>query len=429
MTESSESWTEKHRPDTFSKIQGNNQDVKALKDWVDNFTPGDQPQLLVGPPGVGKTTTAYVLSKHFGYPLVEINASDARGSEGIKEIAETISSHPVDADFYIVLVDEVDSQHHATNKTPLYDALDDPKNPVILTGNDEYSVPQTIRNKANTREFKLGKRSRKAKLKKIAKAEDVELSDADLEDLAERPGLRSAIHDLQLWAEQDVPPGADQREWELSEFDVVDKVLRGEKESGDMTPPDLIMWLDENLSREFRGVEAAVAYDTLARADKWLKRAQDEDYRYWKYAGELLEQTATQRITEPYDGYLKKDFPEWFRHSKPKVKGDSPEAKLFRALKGLEVVRDGSSKRISNEKAGYQMSGNFHYFCEEILPLLQDLPVEERLELAKSYRLDSQAIKALDLTKKQYESWANQDVPDERHQTEDEIVSESALSW
>lgn len=411
-----ESWVEKHRPDTFAKIQGNNKDIKQLKKWAENFTPGDQAQLLVGPPGVGKTTTAYVISKKLDYPLNQINASDSRGSEGIKDLADSMLSHPPDAEYQLILVDEVDSQHHATNKRPLYDALDDPKNPVILTANDEYSVPQTIRNKVKTREFKLGKRSRKAKLKKIAKEEDLEISDADLDDLADRPGLRSAIHDLQLWAEQDIPPGQDEREWDLGEFDVVDEILRGNMESGDMTPPDLIMWLDENLSREFRGVEAAVAYDTLARADKWLQRAQEEDYRYWKYAGELLEQTATQRVTEPYDGYIKKDFPEWFRHSKPKVDGGSPEAKLYRTLKG-------------HGEPQYRFSGNYRYFREKMLPILKDLPVEDRLELAKGYRLDSEAIKALGLTKNQYKSWSNQDVPDERHQTEDELIQEEALSW
>lgn len=413
---SDESWVEKHRPEHFGEIQGNNKDIRELKAWAEDFTPGDQGQLLVGPPGVGKTTTAKVISSKLGYPLVEINASDSRGSKGIKELAETIRSQPVDAEYYIILVDEVDSQHHATNKRPLYDALDDPKNPVMLTGNDEYSVPQAVRNRTKTREFKLQKRSRKAKLKDIAEAEDVELTDADLDDLADRPGLRSAIHDLQLWSEQDIPPGKDQREWELGEFDVVDKVLRGEKESGQMTPPDLIMWLDENLSREFRGVEAMTAYDTLARADKWLHRAQKEDYRYWKYAGELLEQTATQRVTEPYDGYLQKDFPEWFRHKADSHDDGSPEATLYRALKDYD-------------EPTFQFSGDYNYFRARILPILQDLPVEERLELAKANRLDTTAIKALNLTKKQYENWANQDVPDERQQTEDELMQEDALSW
>lgn len=416
VEKSSESWTEKHRPQTWSSFQGNNTSVGELREWIEDFTPGDKARLLVGPPGVGKTTFAKLAAGKYDIPLVQINASDSRKSDDIKDIAETIISSPPDDDYYLVFLDEVDSQSGRTNKRPLYDALDSPNNPVILTANDEYDVPQGIRNRVKTHEFKLQKRSRKAKLRDIAKAEELEITDDDLERLAERPGLRSAIHDLQLWAQQDIPPGEDEREWDLSEFDVVDNILRGKKESGNMKPPDLVMWLDENLSREFRGVEAVVAYDTLARADKWLKRAKKEDYRYWKYAGELAEQTATQRLTEPYDGYIEKDFPEWFRHSKPKPTSEKPEAILYRALKGYDDPT-------------FRFGGGFTYFTETLLPLLKDLEVEERLELARNYDLDTDAIKALDLTKKQYESSMNQDVPDKRKQDEDDLLGSDALSW
>ena len=38
--------------------------------------------LLSGPPGVGKTTTAYLVSKELGYDVVEMNASDTRSKVG-----------------------------------------------------------------------------------------------------------------------------------------------------------------------------------------------------------------------------------------------------------------------------------------------------------------------------------------------------------
>jgi len=411
-----ESWVEKYRPQHFGEIQGNTKAVKALKDWADDWQMGDQGQLIYGEPGTGKTSTAYVISQKLGYPLNQINASDSRSSERLKQIAQQIQSTPPDAKHQLVLIDEVDSQHHATNKRPLYEALKNPKNPVILTANDLYSVPSGIKNKVKQHEFKLQKRSRASKLKKICKAEGLEFTDEDIDDLAERPDLRSAINDLQNWAETGVPPGDDEREWTPSEFEVLDDILRGKKDSGQMNPKDLILWLDENVSMEYRGVEAAMAYEALSMADLWHARAQREDYRYWKYAGELAESVASLRLTEPYDGWMDKNFPEWFRHSQTKPTSKAPEAGIYRKMKKYE---DGV----------YQFAGDFTYFSRIVIPILEELPLEERLELALNYDLTGKEMQVIDVTKKQFKGWSEQDVPPERHKSETELNQTSAMEW
>jgi replication factor C large subunit len=415
---SEESWTEKYRPTVWSDLQGNNSHLDDLKRWCREWSEGDEAQLLVGTQGTGKTSTAYVISNKRDWPLNQINASDKRSSEDLEHMAASIQTTPPDAEHQLVLIDEVDSQSARTNKTPLYDALDNPKNPVIITANDEYDVPGGIKSRAEVREFKLQKRSRKAKLRDIAKEEGLweDMSDADLDDLADRPDLRSAIHDLQVWAEQDIPPGQDEREIDIGEFEVVDNILRGVKESGDMSPPDLVLWLDENIRKEFRGVEAMTAYDTLANADKWLHRAQKEDYRFWKYAGELAEQTANQRLTEPYDGWLDKDFPEWFRHKKPNPTGEKAKARLFRKLKDW----DGGS---------YRFAGGFPYFIHVLLPVLNELPVEDRMEMALHYNLEDDEVEALGISSERFSKWQQSDVPEERQESEQEIRQQDILEW
>jgi len=415
---SQESWVEKYRPTVWSDIQGNNSDIDDLKDWCRNFTPGDKPQLLVGTQGTGKTSTANVIANKMGWPMNQTNASDKRSSEDIARLAASIYTTPPDAEFQLVLIDEIDSQSSRTNKRPLYDALDSPNNPVIITANDEYDIPQGIKSRCKIREFKLSKASKAAKLKDIAEAEGIrdEMSDADLEDLSQRADLRSAIQDMQTWAKQDIPPGQDERDVEIGEFEVMDNIMRGVKESGQVSPPDLVMWLDENLRKEFRGVEALTAYDSLSRADKWLSRAQQEDYRFWKYAGELAEQTATQRVTEPYDGWMDKDFPEWFRHKQPNAHGEKPEARLYRKLKDWE----GGS---------FQFAGDYTHFLNVVLPILEDRPLDERRQMVLELSLDDGEMEALGVSPQRYKKWAQSDVPEDRQQNSAELQTTDVLDY
>jgi replication factor C large subunit len=54
--------------------------VKWLSGWVD----GSRPLLLIGPPGIGKTTLVHTLSQQFNYDLIELNASDNRNKIGLQ---------------------------------------------------------------------------------------------------------------------------------------------------------------------------------------------------------------------------------------------------------------------------------------------------------------------------------------------------------
>jgi len=63
--------------------------MKKIKDWLNNFkskTNNTKPALLIiGPPGIGKTTTAKCILNNFGYDTLEFNASDIRAQKNIRE--------------------------------------------------------------------------------------------------------------------------------------------------------------------------------------------------------------------------------------------------------------------------------------------------------------------------------------------------------
>lgn len=395
-------WVDEYRPEKLSDVQGNNQDLDEIANWADDWSPGDDPLLLVGPPGVGKTSTAEAVANRLDLQTVEVNASSARTTDDLKEIAAQIRS--VGADGHrLILIDEVDSWHHAADKQVLYDSLDAPGNPAVMTANDDYEVAGGLKSRARDFEFSLGVRSRKAKLREIAESEGVSLTDNDLSALADRSDLRSAINDLQAMAGTDTTPGSDTRTWETSEWDMLDAVLSGTPDIGDISPPDALMWLDECVSREYRGLEMAMAYESLAMADVQLGRAQDLGYGYWKHARALVEEVARIRQTEPYYddgvGYQSKGFPEWFRHSAPRYDGDTAEARLYRALK-------------KPDEAGFEFEGDFPMFLRTHLPILEGLGDEAKYRLIQRYRLDPQTYEALDVTESEYQDWLEVEAPE-----------------
>jgi len=81
-------WTEKHRPRSLNEIIGNEEAKLELVRWLRNWEEGksDFPGiLLVGPPGIGKTTAVHALANDFSYHVVELNASEYRTAEKIYE--------------------------------------------------------------------------------------------------------------------------------------------------------------------------------------------------------------------------------------------------------------------------------------------------------------------------------------------------------
>ena len=82
---------------------------------MEDGVPKNKAILLVGPPGVGKTTVARAIAQDMGWNVIELNASDARNAASIRKAATKGATHrslffnPEDNDKKtLILIDEVD---------------------------------------------------------------------------------------------------------------------------------------------------------------------------------------------------------------------------------------------------------------------------------------------------------------------------------
>lgn len=402
------SLTDKYRPSKLSDVQGHPTAIKKIKKWAKNWSEGDEALLLHGPAGTGKTSTVEALSNDMGWAVEEVNASSVRRQDDIKRLVQSIrtdSDEPI-----LFLIDECDSMD-GRSLSPLKKMLDSPPNPIIFTANEKWKVPNSIENNTTNHKFNLQNRSIKPVIRDIAEKEGIDISKQEIGKLATRQGLRDAINDLQEYAESEGSIDWDEREQDIGNFDAVDNILRGKKYSGEMTPPDLIDWLDENIYETMEGVEAMRAFQCLSEADKFVQRANDtQNYSWWKYAGSVAEEVANVRLTEPYD-WINKSYPASRRNKPPKSTYDNPEATLYREIKNSE---------------GYTGAFSFQEFRKDVLPILKNQSEEEIMNMVLTYSLSSDAMKALNITKTDYENWLSEEKDVEEPQSEiDEFDEET----
>jgi replication factor C large subunit len=109
--------------------------VKWLSGWVD----GSRPLLLIGPPGIGKTTLVHTLSQQFNYDLIELNASDNRNKIGLQNrIMPIFHNAGLFGRKMLLFLDEVDGisgREDTGGIDSLITIMKEPTIPVIMAAN------------------------------------------------------------------------------------------------------------------------------------------------------------------------------------------------------------------------------------------------------------------------------------------------------
>ncbi|MFQ5908083.1 MAG: replication factor C large subunit [Thermoplasmata archaeon] len=320
-------WAERHRPRSLKEVAGNPTAVRQLEAWANAWETGRPKKravVLVGDPGIGKTSAALALARDFGWGVIEMNASDKRNAMAVREVAtrgalyETFTDEGAflrrrDGGLKLIILDEADNLFGREDRGgigAIADTIRRTGQPIALVVNDYYGLTRrssTLKRLAQKIDFHRPRHATVIRvLRNVAAAEGVRLDDEVLTYLADRSGgdLRSAINDLQALAagrtrvrEEDLA-AVGYRDERTEVFQALEHILR----SGDLSvarnstlgldedPERLIMWIDENLPSEYwdpEDLERGTA--ALARADEYLGRVRrTRRYGLWKYASDWM---------------------------------------------------------------------------------------------------------------------------------------------
>lgn len=287
-------WTEKYRPKTTFELFGNEEGIVTFREWLQKWTlrrKTGKACLLVGPPGVGKTTLARAAADDYGFRVVEMNASDVRTQKAIESFlapattSATLDSFSASLRGNMILMDEVDGVFGREDRgglSAILSVVKDSPIPIVLTANDvEDERFDDLKKACLVIELtEIRPRLLIPILQHILKEEGVSVPFEVIKEIARKShgDIRSAINDVQAMGSTQTALSAAKRTRELDERETL-KVLF---ESGHPTlarralneteiplyRDQLILIVHDILPYIYTSpAKLAEAYDALSRAD------------------------------------------------------------------------------------------------------------------------------------------------------------------
>lgn len=291
---------EKYRPKIKQDWIGSSYQLNQVLRHVENHIKGKpvfRSIVLSGERGTGKTTLGFIAGNHYNLNVVEVNASDERNKKDIMRIWKTASTSSIDGGRNLILIDEADGLTDASQKS-LAELCKTSPSPIIFCVNQEWKLIREIKDISLIIKFKNPTQGHIVQLlNKVCDKENIILPDSAIRRIAVlSTNYRSALNMLELASIDDSMIGLIKDDSDGNIIDHIGMVIDGKPpEFMAQDPTQVIRWMIENTND----------FDLVARADIFLRYSRD-DYRYWRYASELLKSCRNRR----------KEFismPKWFR--------------------------------------------------------------------------------------------------------------------
>lgn len=331
---------EKYRAKKYSELLGQSAAIDEIKRFLLEF-PKKKGLLLHGPAGTGKTSLALALAKENNFEILELNASDLRNRKKLEEILKPATEQQsLFKRGKILLMDEADgiTGTDIGGIPELIRILDTTKHPIILTCNDVWqSKMAPLRTACKLVEMKpLNILQIIEILKKVAEKEGLRRELAFLNQVAikSRGDVRAALNDLQSYASAEnlIVDQTERRDVEDTIFNILRKIF---KERGDfldifdsttLSLDEIILWIEENIPKEYKNEALAKAYLALGNADVFRGRIYlNQSWRFLIYQNIFQSAGISYAKDKPSIGFTKYERPKrilkiWMSNQKQEKK-------------------------------------------------------------------------------------------------------------
>jgi len=298
MIKQHESLAEKYRIRKYQEIIKQDTAIDEVKKFIKEF-PKKKALILYGPAGTGKTSLALAAAKENDLEVLELNSSDLRNRAQLEAVLKPATEQlSLFKKGKILLVDEVDGVTGTDigGIPELIRLVESTKFPMIMTCNDVWqSKLAQLRQKCKIVEMKsLQIATILEILKKVAEKEGIKKDITFLNKIAikSQGDIRAALNDLQSYSSGDVleVDTLEKRDVEDNIFNILKKIFKERQpfldifDSTKMSLDEILLWLEENIPKEYKNEALAKAYYALGKADLFRGRIyKNQSWRFLIY--------------------------------------------------------------------------------------------------------------------------------------------------
>lgn len=316
---------EKYRSTTYKEIIGQDKAIEDIKQFLKEF-PKRKGALLYGTAGTGKTTLALAAAHENNLEILELNSSDLRNREKLEQILKPAAEQQsLFKKGKIIVMDEVDgvTGTDVGGIPELVRALENTKHPIILTCNDPWQTKMyPVRAICKLIEMKaLTTQTIEELIKKIAVKEGINRDAQFFRHIAikSQGDIRAALNDLHSYSHIDnisVDLG-EKRDVEDNIFNILRKLFKERQDflnlfdSTKLDLDEILLWIEENIPREYKNEALAKGYNALGKADVFRGRIyRNQSWRFLLYQNIFQSAGISYAKTSSLQGFTKYEAPK-----------------------------------------------------------------------------------------------------------------------